>query len=1098
MTKTLPVVKNEMIRASAGSGKTYRLTNRFIRLMALGVEPEHLIALTFTRKAAGEFFDEILNKLAAAARDPAHAAALAGSEDFEMPDFDSGQARVLLRKLVERMHLLSLGTLDSFFNRILRSFPAEFGLSKQFEILQEFEKAAARQEVFAGLFREIDNREEFIEEFRLATFGGEERSLKKKLDDFVQQYHLLYLRAPDEELWGDQEKIWDGGCPYLDAVEIDIEKECEALEPFLEYSGTLHKSAVKSWKAFFDLVRRYYPGYVRGGQCKTLVQNLLTVYPEMRAGETVIVKNHKDHEIMPDAGRHLARLLDWFMYCELKPHFEKTRGLYRVMRRFENSYHARVRRAGRLGFDDVQRILAGSGPEPGPALSQFEREERHLRIDYRLDGRYGHWLLDEFQDTSPLQWRVIENLVDEVVQDASGQRSFFCVGDIKQAIFAWRGGDSRLFEQVHRRYNNEGAGPLHEEHMEESWRSSPVILDVVNRVFGDRELLAGFFPGHKTFVQRWSESFDEHTTHYGDRVGWVQLINAVKPEGEKSTPGECRYEIVRALLDDLRPHERGLSCAVLVRTNPDGAQVTDYLRRKSRVPVVFESDTEIGNDHPLGATFISLLHFSAHPADTFAWKHVSMTPPFARLGAHALPRAREELAVETLSTVYDLGFAAVLERWVRRLEEAGVTLDSYGANRLQSLTRAAREFDFTGNRRVEDFLAYLRAFTSREVPAAGVVQVMTIHKAKGLTFDLVLVADIEGNDITSIGSMGLTAHVNEEREAEWVLSFPRKDVCDADPVLREARRKIENEDAFEELCTLYVALTRAKFANYIITSPENGKANLRSIVAAALADGEAVERKFGAQAACVLHESGNADWFEDEEVHAAGKAASEKREEQAADLQTPVTATRQFAPLRRRFPSRLLKRHDFTDSGRWFHRRGGRAAAYGTLVHSLLEQIEWLEETGEKELRELWTRTVDLDADEAGAAQDEALQALAAPAIRAFFTQTGAAAESGRLVTAWREKRFEIVRDDEWISGTFDRVLVTWGASDHGRHPVSAEIVDFKTNRVESEDEITESAAHYGDQMSLYREALARVLGIGEDAIRCHLVFTWPCRVVEI
>jgi superfamily I DNA/RNA helicase len=116
-----------MILASAGSGKTHALTDRYVRLLAQGAKPERIVALTFTRKAAGEFFDEILRKLARAAAAPAAAAQLAtaigapalGAEDFLR----------LLRSVTDAMHRLRLGTLDGFFAQIVRNFPLELGLA---------------------------------------------------------------------------------------------------------------------------------------------------------------------------------------------------------------------------------------------------------------------------------------------------------------------------------------------------------------------------------------------------------------------------------------------------------------------------------------------------------------------------------------------------------------------------------------------------------------------------------------------------------------------------------------------------------------------------------------------------------------------------------------------------------------------------------------------------------------------------------------------------------------------------------------------------------------------------------------------------------
>src|SRR3954468_7673920 len=127
-------LRHEMILASAGSGKTYALTNRFVQLLAGGASAERIVALTFTRKAAGEFFDEILNKLARAAAHPPAAETLArelNAAHLTAPDFLR-----MLRGVVDAMHRLRLGTLDSFFARMARGFPFELGLAGDFGILE--------------------------------------------------------------------------------------------------------------------------------------------------------------------------------------------------------------------------------------------------------------------------------------------------------------------------------------------------------------------------------------------------------------------------------------------------------------------------------------------------------------------------------------------------------------------------------------------------------------------------------------------------------------------------------------------------------------------------------------------------------------------------------------------------------------------------------------------------------------------------------------------------------------------------------------------------------------------------------------------------
>lgn len=113
------------------------------------------------------------------------------------------------------------------------------------------------------------------------------------------------------------------------------------------------------------------------------------------------------------------------------------------------------------------------------ALSHGPTGPGRLCIDYRLDCRLDHWLIDEFQDTSDVQWSVLQNLVDEVIQDPDRQRTFFCVGDVKQAIYGWRGGNPYLFRRIREQYGD----VIQEESLDQSFRSCPPIIHTINRVF---------------------------------------------------------------------------------------------------------------------------------------------------------------------------------------------------------------------------------------------------------------------------------------------------------------------------------------------------------------------------------------------------------------------------------------------------------------------------------------------------------------------------------------------------------------------------------------------------------------------------------------
>ena len=132
--------EHELIAASAGTGKTYQLTVRYLRLLFATGEPERIIALTFTRKAAGEFFEKIFHRLACAAADRSEASAL--SKDLGIR-VDCPDCLARLRLLLDRLHRLQLSTYDSFFSRVVQSFPFELGLGAPPELIDDHQRSEA-------------------------------------------------------------------------------------------------------------------------------------------------------------------------------------------------------------------------------------------------------------------------------------------------------------------------------------------------------------------------------------------------------------------------------------------------------------------------------------------------------------------------------------------------------------------------------------------------------------------------------------------------------------------------------------------------------------------------------------------------------------------------------------------------------------------------------------------------------------------------------------------------------------------------------------------------------------------------------------------
>ena len=1042
---------HEMIFASAGSGKTHALTTRFIRLLALGVPPERIAALTFTRKAAGEFFGEILNRLAGAAGAEVEAKQLAC--EVEQAALTTADFRRLLRGMVGAMHRLNLGTLDGFFARIVRSFPMELGLAAEPEILDDRAVAEETRQVFSRLFaagHELTaEQRELIEAFKRATFGAEEKAVAETLDRFIEGYLGLYRAVPQPDRWGATRRIWPKGFPWgdgrKDAAAAAATLRCWAGDP----ATGLKEAPRERWLKFADQAVAWTPGGPRPKELEYLLEVALAGWTEVQAGRVELTVLRQKCRPGPAECVALALLVRRVFALELGRRLAATQGIAAVVRAFDEAYDVAVRRAGRLTFADLQQLLVpGGGAAP---LAMEPGAEARLAVDYRLDARVDHWLFDEFQDTSFQQWKILESLIDEVVQDPSGRRSLFYVGDVKQAIFTWREGDPRLFEHVAARYRSAAGGGVVPRELNDSYRSGPAVIEMVNRVCGDAAAMEKLFP---EAAGEWNRHWREHRSARPKRHGQAALLLA------DDEPG--RWAATLQVLQAIEPTKRGLTCAVLVRANSTGAALADYLRREGGLPAVAESDLHVGGDNPATTTLAALLQLAAHPGDEFARQVVAMSPLAGLLAADG-PGA----TTRVLRQVQTQGFEAWIGIWARRIDPVLAVDDDFSRGRLRQMATAGRIFDETGNRDIDAFLRFLAEFVVREPEGAGVVRVMTVHKSKGLGFDVVILPDLQGQKLAQRRE-GPAVHKGGDRGVEWILQYPGALIAENDPVLRQYLADAVAENCYEQLSLLYVALTRAKRAVYAIVEPlgRSASTNFPRLLTETLGDRE-ISVPVGKSVLPGVWSAGAPNWAE-----ASALGAGQGNAPGIADC-APIAAGDR-PRLAARTPSEM-------NSGRGsaiFARGVPAGAEFGSRVHRLLAQIEW-RDGAEAAIKAA------LQGEHDAPAVAEVRACLAAGDLAPVFARP-----PGRA-GVWRERAFEAAIDGSWYSGVFDRVVVEHGPGG----PVAAWVYDFKTDRGASNEELCN---RHGGQLGLYRRVVARLTGLPESQVRAMLVATARAQLVPL
>ena len=1066
-------LRHTSIRASAGSGKTFELAHMFLRLLARDRRPERICALTFSRKAAGEIFESILRYLAEYAA--SEEGARLGTERLALnPSLTRADFLDLLRLLIARMPRLHIGTLDSFIIGIVRAFPLELGLGPQFTLADPSEDPV--RQVYADLTRSaIDTpqaRSQIRQALNLLFFGEEQKSYESKLVGYLGKFQTVYRLNPAPAAWGDPSAIW-GRQPAWNSVSPESVEETGRLLRAALPSIPLHATARKNLLQVVDFICSYgpdspwdNPNPLSGAFATKLFDQ---ISPSV-TGDVFVEYSRKAYCIPEPWARAFRVLLDHLLKVEFEKCLLRTQGLHRLLSAFETRYQAALRQTGRMTFEDAQFLVSQAGLTENSATP-----ETRLYIDYRLDGGLDHWLLDEFQDTSDIQWKILENLVDEVISDTERNRLFFFVGDVKQAIYGWRGGNSALFQAILDRYR----GHIAVQHRAKSFRCAPAVIETVNQVFahlpeqaGEDESLPGFPPA---VCERWNKEWQDHQSARPDSPGYAALweVAPADPDSDEDASPKIHQAVVR-LLREVEPLRRGLTVGILVRQGTTGLKLAQTLRRElPEMPLTIEGKSPL-LDNPASSLLVDLLRGAAHPGDTLARQHVAMSPLRNSVPAPA----------EILDRLAAVGFREWFREWADRL--AGkIELDPFTRIRLDQLTDLAGDYDLTGRRDIDAFIQLIENQEVDEAESAGSLRLMTIHKSKGLEFDLVILPDLSGKQsMRQARSQPALIH----RDAlsllpEWTLLAPHKEVTRRDPVLNNVLQEADEAVAFEQLCVLYVAMTRAKSGLYMILEPPGKSFTPAALLTSTLLDASR-QTKPDANAPRVRYESGSADWFTRHPIQPPLPPPAP-----AVEPPAPVSAPSQPAHprLERQEPSR---QEETLRKAVWLFDPINRdVLLFGSALHELMAQLEWADMANLSQIVQAWPGP---DIYPAAVCRDVIRQfqdSLAHPDIRKYLDRP----KSGASSELWREKGFDVVLDGKWVSGKFDRVVIVRNAQGEIE---DALILDFKTNRITA-PETAATAGHYVRQMETYRQALAFLIRFPAPRIRCILLFTHPGTVFE-
>ncbi|MFN0057227.1 MAG: UvrD-helicase domain-containing protein [Planctomycetota bacterium] len=1052
------------ILASAGSGKTHQLTMRLVRLFFDGASPSEIIAVTFTRKAAGAILKSLFRWLASATLNPRDCAELAR---FAHRPLDSAAAGRILLRLVDGLHAMEVGTLDSLFVRLAKSCGDEIYLPPDWAIADSQTADQSRSLAIAELLA-AENPAQLRDLLRLMSRGTIGSTVMQQFAHLASELYACYLAASDREIW---RQLATPAAP-------DPERVAWAKAVLAEWPTPVKKNGEpnKNWQSGLAALRKQ----VALGKWKLLVTKGI-------AGKVFEEDLQYYEKEIPEDLAAPIRVLNQLAAHQLVLEFNRqTLATFELLAAFHKHYGRTLQERGAFGFGELASILAGATARG--VLADFH---------FRLDAHLRHLLLDEFQDTSLTQWTVLAPMAEELTATVSGESSFFFVGDLKQGIFGWRGGDTDLF-----RHLEESLPNIHWHRLHRSYRSTPVVIEFVNRVFAPA--LANVVDGQdQAAVSKWLQHFQSHQADKTE-PGYVAIeVAPAAPDTSRVAPETLKFAARR--IAELAAHAPNTTIGVLVRRNVAVSRLIYELRRLGIL-----ASEEGGNpltDSPAVGLLLSFIRLADQPRDTVAAFHVLTSPLAELLGLKADTAWRDETTRRTLETaaralradICRLGFAAALDAPVRWLSARA---SPHEQSRLRQLLGLARRFPNTSNTRPSDFCRFVE-LERVENPAASRIRVMTIHKAKGLEFDIVVLPELDIECLPPRLRPRLVVRKDPATlRPSGVLRYPSEPYQALSAECRDYFRSWRDEVIREQLCLLYVALTRAAFALHIIVAPNPAKKIEAPKSFADLLRLQLIgKQSLKPETVAFELEGGDKNWYQTSRQRRASMVAAPPPSappSRGASSIAFAKSVRARRSLPRVTPSQLAR----ASAPPSFRLLDHTAVARGRVFHRWFETIEWLEPAATIADAIDAPRLLALVAREVDAVTAQALlerfriylQQLArdrwfdASRFRAAVAPSSRSdAQRAVRVELLREHPFALRLDSGLCTGAIDRLTLVRAAD----RVVAAELLDYKTE--ESTSERAPDAAtrleRYGPQLAIYRKAVAQLWRLPPASVRTVLVF---------
>ncbi|MGT0047645.1 RecB-like helicase [Helicobacter pylori] len=729
------------LKASAGSGKTFALSVRFLALLFKGANPSEILTLTFTKKATAEMKERILDYLK-----------ILQKENLE-DEKEKEKSQNILKELEEKYRLdpsfvqnraqkiyqcflnaeIRISTIDAFFQSILRKFCWFVGLSANFEVNED---TKAHQQQLNESFLSALNGEQLEE---LSVFIAQCLSYDSYTSDSILERlrflkNKLYLFDPNKKE------------PAFDE------------EGFLEKLRNLNQQ-IQSVEIASDTAKKA----IKCDDFRGFLNSSLTWLK--KKGEYRDFKKIKDE--IPTLESECEEIEN-----DLKRYYEaKESALFKKFPKFIQLYDKATSKIQALDFDAIKDKVHAllNGYEEMPAEFFY----------FRLDSRIAHILIDEFQDTSLNDYKILAPFIDEIkagIGQAKWHRSVFFVGDVKQSIYGFRGSFSSLFESVSKDF--------YHDNLEFNHRSSPLIINYVNTIFKK-----AYQNSPTAYLE---QKYPKASSNKHARDGYVK-VSLVADERELLLK-QILQEAKNLLEHRIDPKDITLLCA----RNKDALEIKNYLQKN------------LSAIRPSTESSAKLSQFVESKIIKNALEYALAEEPYKPFYKHSVLKLAGYLHDDAIALA---GFNPKKESVAGFVWKVMELFELYGECAQICLELAV------GCEDTNEFLEKLEAKEIASFKAEG-AQIMTIHKSKGMQFPYVIVCERLGKPKTNNSNQFLEEYSGTELTRLY-YRMKNREVVDKDYA-----RALDKEEAakdHEETNVYYVAFTRAELGLIVVAKDKDQK-----------------------------------------------------------------------------------------------------------------------------------------------------------------------------------------------------------------------------------------------------------------------------------